>query len=1435
MQRYQCERSKLLTRSKKDMQFEGTDNIIALKGIERAGKDTVSADGAMNEVVGLIARDNSFVPYMPADMGLNKMNGVVMVRVHHTSTGDNLILVRKPDGIAGNSGVTIEYADAKTYQNNGYCTENIEQGTADVSSTQETKVEGTAVYGEVREIVFIGNRMDIETDSGIEHYLWKNGKYEQQEGGESEDGYVLPYVEFRVRNGIYTGDKVHEFGQMLWIEKNYNENLKNNNSCPDLQADYVEGVGNMGSYALALLGEIKKEGGITGYVLVAAAYHIKGTSGDGNEYIMASPVVLMGAPEIYQKDDMVWELNGSWGASVKYSNKHLPTGTSYMLDVLDYTSALNENIGGSGTTATAARERVTGFSSQEKSFNQLKDATDDDAKSIMYPDEEGFVGAVGTTLREVGKYRATGYYTEGYMCIPQSSKTSIRCPMLFGSKYAVYYHPKSNGINDANAEHKGVCVLRGTGNVLSLRISDTIPERYENEIDELVVFMSPIISPFEVKSGGEGKEQDIDMVNTLKRKDEKEDGRTIATGVFYFDHKSTAGNFKCREGACGGGVIPKMKSNQKLRDEIDKINNLYRVHTIAFKDIKKGDWVDIDLSGGQLDSLTQNETLLPSALQKVSILNGHIFGYNERLHVYNYIKSTIQRVEYRGENYYGERKHGQYEPTHSLTYHYAIVVYDQNGSVVVKEFDSTYEAINPIVSYPDIQAKKIRIIKRYIKWGKFYLGIKDYTPEVFGGKFSCYCIDKNLEPINVPCTKVDTGAYSRAVPEEQISQDSNEYGKNEIRVSDAGATVLPNENSYKVGKGEIIGLARLTMGLSQDNFGRFPLVVFTTDGVYTMEVDQTGKGAYTAQSPVSRMICTNKGSICELDGAVLFATEYGLMMLTSEGVKPVAHHANGEPKTTVASEGLTMYRNAIRHEKITEMEDMVSDEDFVAYIQYPNTTIRYIHTLNMVVIYNPLVAYSYVMELSEFMVTKVAQQITMDDQDYPKQTFYLQEKKKIRLRIERTRYEKDETIDVAKATEAIDTEALLKAYLRKQILEQLDGLMDDNGTGWEEAQADLDYIREQQKFFENMNDETYFIVNFGMSKEEKLAEVAAEREEAEAEVDAYEAKDEQIREAKRAFDNETEGADERVEALGIKSVPTLLQEEQDGKADYSALREQLKQEEIEREYGYIDEDTERLPIGEMILEKQKDGTWKWGKTTVTTTALNDVGFFPATGMKAGERYVIEVENMQPVAVQFDYSVPEGNVQCLLQSRPIKLESTHLKSAYRVVVRGTFEKGDDIRIESKNGSVFNITDKEKLLHYCQAGTTLYFKGKLVHVGNRPGTLRWYWEDTDGNKVELKKYGIELATSVEKKEDMLTLSIREHYAGLYVFGSLDGEHWMPIGGTEKLLSYNRFHDIGVRTHRVSVKYLVVVFTGYLSTDSHIDGMEITTETRYNEKLK
>ncbi len=1419
------------------MQFEGEDKIISLKGIERAGKDTVSADGAMNEVIGLIARDDSFVPYMPTDMGLNKMNGVLMVRVHHTSTGDNLIIVREPDGITGSDGVKIEYADADTYRDNGYCTNNLTYSRAtsvhgDDVSPQATSVRGTALFGEVKEIVFVGNRMDVETDAGIEHYLWQNGEYVRQTGGTNDDNYVLPSVDFKVRAGIYDGTKTHKFAQLVRIQRPYTDkgmDLTFNRPTPEQQMKYVRSDASMGSDALALLSSIRHAGGITGYVLVAAAYHIKSVS----KYIMASPVVLMGAPEIYQKDGEVCV----YTTRNPLLNTTLPmTGTkvntSFMLDVLDYRSYMSENLGGNDTTAYHVRQQITGIKSQETAFDILADAQatgttteQGQYQDIDFDDTTGLVGSKDTFYRKAGKNVATGYTTqsgldaEGKLWIPNSSRDYVRPTGLFGCKYAVY---NNDWDKDNGERHKGVRILRGTGNVLSLRINSDIAEQYENEIDKLVVFMSPVISPYETVTSG-----DISMISTLQDKD--------TFKGFYFCEKIAGSNMFKTHSACGGGFMPKMKSDDKLRKEIGELPSLYEIKNISFKDIKKSNWIDINLSGGKIDSGTlENNNQLPlSALRKVNIINGHIFGYNERLHIYNYNKSTVQRVEYRGIQYNGQASQGQYGAASDKIYHYAIAVTDKNGSKVVKAFDSTCAAINPIVSYPDTGAKRITVIKRFQRYGKYYAGKKDYTPEVFAGQFAAYYITKDLRPLNIETKKVSLTEYQNAIPEEQIMPDSLAYGKNEIRVSDVGLPTFPDSNSYKVGKGEIIGLARLTMGLSQDNFGRFPLVIFTTDGVYTMETDTTGAGAYTAQSPISRMICTNKDSICELDGAVLFATEYGLMMLTSDGVKPVAHHANGTPKTTIASEGLTMYRNAIRHEKITEMEDAVSDEDFVAYIQMKGTTIRYIHTLNMVVIYNPLMAYSYMMELSEFVVTKVEKQITMDDQDYPKQTFYLQKKVRTRLRIVRTRNGAEETIDVKQATEAIDMEALLKAYLEQQVYSELLQLKRDTTEEKTNAEEDAAALAAEYQYYKNLSDDDPAFAD--QSKPAILSELLANITDKRSEIRVLQARLDDIDEAIRLHDAGASGYNQALAKLDLESADDLLQAEKDGKADYTELRKQLKQEETERAYGYIDEDIQQLPVGRMVLVKQADGTWKWGSSIVTTTALNDIGFFPATDMPAGDRYVIDVENTQPVAVQFDYNVPEGNVQCLLQSRPIKLDSTQLKSAYRVVLRGTFEKGDDISVESKNGSTFNITDKDKLLRYCQAGTTLYFKSKLVHVGNRPGTTVWYWEDADGNEVELNKYGIELATSVEKKSDTLTLSIREHYAGLYVFGSLDGEHWMPIGGTEKLLSYNRFHDIGVRTHRVSVKYMLVVFTGYLSTDSHIDGMEITTETRYNDKLK
>lgn len=75
---------------------------------------------------------------------------------------------------------------------------------------------------------------------------------------------------------------------------------------------------------------------------------------------------------------------------------------------------------------------------------------------------------------------------------------------------------------------------------------------------------------------------------------------------------------------------------------------------------------------------------------------------------------------------------------------------------------------------------------------------------------------------------------------------------------------------------------------------------------------------------------------------------------------------------------------------------------------------------------------------------------------------------------------------------------------------------------------------------------------------------------------------------------------------------------------------------------------------------------------------------------------------------------------------------------------------------------------------------------------------------------------------------------HWAYIVVLSSLDGENWRVIGVKGKKLS-GGFHNMGCLTERDSWKYLMVIFAGNLSTDSHIDSLDITVNGRYNNKKR
>ena len=102
---------------------------------------------------------------------------------------------------------------------------------------------------------------------------------------------------------------------------------------------------------------------------------------------------------------------------------------------------------------------------------------------------------------------------------------------------------------------------------------------------------------------------------------------------------------------------------------------------------------------------------------------------------------------------------------------------------------------------------------------------------------------------------------------------------------------FPLEGRNTVGIGAIVGLAAVTRALSQGQVGDHDLVAFCTDGIWVMKV--SSEGTYSAIHNISREVCTNQKSICQLDQSVVFATQRSLSRFVESNVISMSDMLDG--------------------------------------------------------------------------------------------------------------------------------------------------------------------------------------------------------------------------------------------------------------------------------------------------------------------------------------------------------------------------------------------------------------------------------------------------------------------------------------------------------------------------------------------------------------
>jgi hypothetical protein len=215
--------------------------------------------------------------------------------------------------------------------------------------------------------------------------------------------------------------------------------------------------------------------------------------------------------------------------------------------------------------------------------------------------------------------------------------------------------------------------------------------------------------------------------------------------------------------------------------------------------------------------------------------------------------------------------------------------YNKNGVYTVSVFIRT-----------DLDEKVVRYIHQHgteAGLGDYYVypDNRAYKMEIFkegdetGISFSLAAHRTRNEAYSVGSKMVGIGGVASVAEIPEINNIVEQPNTLKVSAVD-NPFYFPTAQTYKF-EGEIVGLASNAEAISPGQFGMFPLYVFTDTGIWAMQVDTSGQGAYTTQSPFSREVCS--GAICPVSGGVVFSTDKGVMVISGGQVADLSAALDG--------------------------------------------------------------------------------------------------------------------------------------------------------------------------------------------------------------------------------------------------------------------------------------------------------------------------------------------------------------------------------------------------------------------------------------------------------------------------------------------------------------------------------------------------------------
>lgn len=188
-----------------------------------------------------------------------------------------------------------------------------------------------------------------------------------------------------------------------------------------------------------------------------------------------------------------------------------------------------------------------------------------------------------------------------------------------------------------------------------------------------------------------------------------------------------------------------------------------------------------------------------------------------------------------------------------------------------------------------------------------------------------------------------------------------------VKVSEAeNPLIFPAKNSVQVGSSIINALAANTRPISEGQFGDAPLYAFTDEGVWVLMLRE--EGTYIARQPANRDICSNPKGILQIDDAVLFPTERGIMMQRGRESECITDVLDDYP-----FDFLSIYSHSTKDKtypnKLLALGNIPeSDVKYVRFRKYlEEAGMIYDYYDSRIIVFNPNYTYAYVYSLKSNM------------------------------------------------------------------------------------------------------------------------------------------------------------------------------------------------------------------------------------------------------------------------------------------------------------------------------------------------------------------------------------------------------------------------------------------------------------------------------------